>query len=469
MHGDLREEAIADVLRTLAGRDFTGVLSITAPGGGASVELVDGHLSRATSPVPAPRLGHRLLNGGLVDEGKLDEAYTVREAREDDDRLGALLVELGHATEQTIRLVLHEQVLEALFAIGRLRRGAYDASEEAEPSHRVTVRLPVDQALAELARRETEWASVRRTVGDLACVPEFVPGSRAEPGLEADEFAVLVRLDGRQSVAQLADATGLGAFETARVVHALALLGVVRVAPLADDDDDGGEDLAEAADGLARQAASEGWTAPPPRDVEARDDDSGDEPAPWQWDATPDESTSRSDDADADEVDPDRVEVISDAAGVDADDEASDDVEVVGDAASDDPAAVVDVADEGIVDDPPSEDDRTAEATPQDEELRDDREDLDDAPRVEVADVLAQLNDVMTAAPDDEPATDEDDGPDDTAPSVQPEPRPERAAARPSDRGDEPPTRRDRSELLRELSALSFGGGGGDGGGFFGR
>lgn len=239
MHGQLTARSIADVCRELADACATGVLHIAGLEAAGRLVFDQGRLVAASSPTPGSRLGDRLVNGGLLKEEALhrvlDEQSDTPHAER--SRLGQLLVDRGLVPIDAVRLVVQEQLLDAVFDLIGWREGTYRFEADAEPdSPEVPLAVPVDQALVEVARRREEWAALSEVIPDLDAVPRFREGATTSTAdLEPDEFAVMASVDGLRSVRDLAYDLGYGEFEAARVVYALALLGLVEVSPPVDE------------------------------------------------------------------------------------------------------------------------------------------------------------------------------------------------------------------------------------------
>jgi hypothetical protein len=237
MHGDLSEMSAADACRELASRGVTGALAIVGPDGPGRVLFDEGALLAAVSPTPRARLGDRLVGAGLLEDAALTKALEAQARAPGRTRLGAMLVERELVSRDAVRLFVQEQLLDALFEVVGWRYGAFEFVE-GRPSDvpEVPLRLAVDDALVEVARRHREWAELSELIPDLESVPAFrTAASSASASLEPDEFAVLASIDGDRSIRQLASDLGYGEFEAARIVYGLALLGIVEVFPPEDE------------------------------------------------------------------------------------------------------------------------------------------------------------------------------------------------------------------------------------------
>jgi hypothetical protein len=233
MRGDLSETPAADACRELAARAATGTLTVDGPTGPGTVAFADGRITGGTSPRRRARIGDRLVGAGLLDDEVLTRTLAEQADAGSTDRLGALLVQRGHVSEDVVRSYVQDQVLDALFEILRWQEGPFEFVEgPPDADTGVPLSVAVDDALVEVARRRVEWDQLSQVIPDLDAIPTFRKGEgSASAGLEPDEFAVLASVDGSRSVRELADDLGYGEFEAARIVYSLTLLGVLDVQP----------------------------------------------------------------------------------------------------------------------------------------------------------------------------------------------------------------------------------------------
>lgn len=231
MRGELSETSAADLCRGLADAGATGVVEVDHPSGQGRVFFDAGHICWAESPAPRARLGARLVNAAILTSEELDGALSAQADADPPAKLGTLLVDRGLVGPDIVRVFVQEQILDALFELAGWGQGEFRFSPEGIPEDEVPVRLDVEDALADVARRAQEWAEIRRTVPDLDAAPALVSGSSSvAAALEPDEFAIMASVDGRRSVRELAADLGYGEFEAARLVHGLVVLGLVDLA-----------------------------------------------------------------------------------------------------------------------------------------------------------------------------------------------------------------------------------------------
>jgi hypothetical protein len=237
MRGDLSETSAADACRELGGRGVTGAFEVDGPDGPGRIVFRDGRLLAAVSPTPRARLGDRLVSAGVLDDGALTDLLGRQAQATVRPRLGALLVAEGLVDDATVQRYVEQQLLDALHEIVGWHFGAFRFVESApDDVPEVPLALDVDEALAEVARRDREWEELARVVPHLDAIPVAREHpSAVDASLAADERAVFEAVDGDRSVRQLARELGFGELEATRAVRELTLLGVVDVLLPADE------------------------------------------------------------------------------------------------------------------------------------------------------------------------------------------------------------------------------------------
>lgn len=230
MEANLATDSLLHLLRELADGQTTGKLVVTGSAGRGMVAMSDGVIVAASSPAPIGRLGDRLVGAGRMRPTELDDVVRTRPDSDEHVRLGALLVERGLASADAVRLFLQEQALDALFDLATWRDGHAFLEPAGDTAvTEVPVRIRVDDAITEVARRQREWTAIRRAIPDLRLVPEQHDSARADDALEPDERAVLAVIDGERNIDEIALELGFGSFDTARIVHALAMTDQIRL------------------------------------------------------------------------------------------------------------------------------------------------------------------------------------------------------------------------------------------------
>jgi hypothetical protein len=86
--------------------------------------------------------------------------------------------------------------------------------------------------LMEAARRLDEWKVLSRKIPAIDYVPSFLVRESAEPvTLSPPEWNLVIHVDGRRTIEELARVVNLSSFETAKVLYGLITSGLVEMRP----------------------------------------------------------------------------------------------------------------------------------------------------------------------------------------------------------------------------------------------
>ena len=238
IRGDLREAGLPDVLQLLGLGQKTGCLSVARPGNFGSIYFERGRIAYATIVNRRDRLGDALIKSGAVDEVDL-RAALVEQASDPAARLGDLLLKRGAVMPDALERHVRAQVEEAVLQLFTWTEGTFSFEPEVRADPRdYVVSIDPGSVLLEGARRSDEWQLIATTVPGLDAVFAMtapVVGPAEERALDAAGFEmsaearrVVALVDGRRDVARLVEESGLGDFDVARTLHALASAGLAR-------------------------------------------------------------------------------------------------------------------------------------------------------------------------------------------------------------------------------------------------
>lgn len=270
--GSLEVEAPAELLRRLAQEGATGCLHLTqGEGGAAELWFRVGSVYTASAPSARARLGDRLVGAGHISEQQLRDTLDRQRQLPERRRIGELLTESGLIDRDTMRTYVQEQIADSVAVALSWTDGTFSFAEGEEIGEDIPLDVSVENLLMEGARRLEEWNIIQRRLGSLDAVVDFVPsGGTAELSLTPDEWSMLTRIDGTSSVRDIAEESGYGEFEAARIIYGLLTTGVVSL--LGRDDEEPGphsqvDDLTELlTDADAGPSTPADDAAPPPPD-----------------------------------------------------------------------------------------------------------------------------------------------------------------------------------------------------------
>jgi hypothetical protein len=118
---------------------------------------------------------------------------------------------------------------EAIYALAIWNSGDFQFTPNEQPDT-ATIEKSNTSLLMEAARRLDEWKVLSRKIPGMEYVPRFVRRDVAEPvTLSPLEWNLVIAMDGKKSLAEIARGMGTSAFDTAKVVYGLITSGLVEM------------------------------------------------------------------------------------------------------------------------------------------------------------------------------------------------------------------------------------------------
>lgn len=213
---------IETLLLDLATQEATGSLTITDPNSDvATVWLRDGRLYTVSVPGRRALLGVRLVSSGVLTSQALGEALEVQRTQLQGWRLGELLVHLGYVEPSAIDAFIGEQLHDMLDSIIDWTVTTSRFSNGDRTRHDMESQDLV-QLLKQIRERRKRWAAVLGFIGSEDAIPHLVADAadRAQ-SLNHQQWAVLCKIDGHNSVVDLADECGFTTLEAAELLTTL--------------------------------------------------------------------------------------------------------------------------------------------------------------------------------------------------------------------------------------------------------
>ena len=140
-------------------------------------------------------------------------------------------VERGYIYLQNGRMV-HAKIgelvgEEAIYALAIWSSGEFQFTPGEEPET-PTIEKSNTSLLMEAARRLDEWKVLSRKIPGVEFVPTFLPRDAPEPvTLSPLEWNLVIRIDGRKTVEELARTMDSSSFETAKILYGLITSGLI--------------------------------------------------------------------------------------------------------------------------------------------------------------------------------------------------------------------------------------------------
>ena len=230
--GALLTGTVETVLHDLASQRATGCVYVRdQEGDEAEVYLRDGLVYAVMVPGRRTMLGVRLMSRGALTPEALAEALEIQRTELQGWRLGELLVHLGYVDLEVVEEFVVEHLKDALADLLGWPVAAWKFRKNKKTRQDVAPPTPVDELFDDLHDRRTTWETILSVIGGPDAVPALAAGSSSgEVEIGPNEWALLCKVDGQRSVADLAAECGFTLFEAGQVVMVLTESGMVSVA-----------------------------------------------------------------------------------------------------------------------------------------------------------------------------------------------------------------------------------------------
>ena len=236
IEGPLRELGVHDVFQLLDLTRKTGSLSVRSAlrDNDGVVHFLNGRVVGATMRDDNHKLGHMLVQAGRVTDEELRAALEIRASLNEQKRVGEVLVSMGVISQRELERQVRRQIEAVVFELLSWSEGYFSFEEGTPPVAMPDAGggLTAEALLMEAARRIDEWARMADRVPSADVVPALFEAdgdNTAALDLRPHEWQVLAAVDGATSVRAIAAGVGLNEFDAARVIYGLVSTGIVTV------------------------------------------------------------------------------------------------------------------------------------------------------------------------------------------------------------------------------------------------
>lgn len=164
----------------------------------------------------------------LVDLSKQTGGVHIRGQRAGQTIEGWLYFRDGKIIGAEMR---DQQPLEAVYTFFTLSSGPFRFHDDVR-LQTPTIAVSNEVIIMEGVMRQDAWANIQAQVPSLSMVPRLVPNpsmGTSEINLEAEEWRVLTMVNGKNSVAQIAQRSGLGEFRTCEIIAQMLQSGLIEL------------------------------------------------------------------------------------------------------------------------------------------------------------------------------------------------------------------------------------------------
>lgn len=227
IRGSLKEASLPDVCQLLALGQKTGCLSVTDRSRFGYIYFDKGRISYASILNRPDRLGELLVKHGVIRRQELAAAME-QQAQQPGKRLGRILIERGHLTESQLQRYITVQIEEAVYHLFTWTQGTfYFEAEERPQEQEFLVSINPENLLLEGARRVDEWTLIEKKISsfDLIFALERDPSADRDVELTEAQRALIPLMDGKRTVQDIVDETGMVEFEVGSALYGLIQAG----------------------------------------------------------------------------------------------------------------------------------------------------------------------------------------------------------------------------------------------------
>jgi hypothetical protein len=201
LSGSLSEFSLSEVLALLGMGGRTARMQVTTADAVGTVHLVEGRISSATSDTSRAGLLRGVVAALPVPADDLARAVTTEEPVR-------ALVDSGVVEREAAQGVAAEHAIEALGEMLQWATGDFAVWVGTHDPADLGVRLEVEPTLGAAGQRAQEWRDLRASLPESDTVLALVPEVDQAPVLDRDDWAVLARVDGRRTLAEVLAAMG---------------------------------------------------------------------------------------------------------------------------------------------------------------------------------------------------------------------------------------------------------------------
>ncbi|MEE2757620.1 MAG: DUF4388 domain-containing protein [Myxococcota bacterium] len=200
--------------------------------GGITLSFNDGRLVDAR---PDKRAVEQLMGERLVREGTLSRPFLKRALcvhKKTQKRLGDVLAELGLVDPSRVQRTIDIQCQDTLYELFEWQTGEYEQLPLDQPIAKTMSRMSMDSILAEGFRRLEEWPVIRARLSNYKVVFEQVASAQDKNEhlqLNEAQRSLLSLVDGRRTVFQLIQRSGLGEFSAVKALASLMSRGLIKI------------------------------------------------------------------------------------------------------------------------------------------------------------------------------------------------------------------------------------------------
>ncbi len=231
LQGNIENFKLPDIFQLLAAGRKSGTLGIQREDDIVMVYFDNGLIVYGYGPHQIFHIGRLLKDSGKISEAQLDQAVLKQSKSETNERLGQILIDMGHIDRADVMEVVRSQVEELLYSLIKWQTGSFKFYEDQYPTQEeITVEISAENVILEGLRRLDEMNHLRDTLPAMStplAISQVGDGHNIDVSLCPEEWNLLALIDGRRNSRDIIDISNLSEIETLKKLAALKLAGLI--------------------------------------------------------------------------------------------------------------------------------------------------------------------------------------------------------------------------------------------------
>ncbi|MFH0792863.1 MAG: DUF4388 domain-containing protein [bacterium] len=238
LEGSLKAFSLPEVLQFLAMGKMTGALSLRRGDYDITLMIRAGKIVNSSALDRPRKLGQMLVQRNVLKRSNLEDALQQQKTSDQERTpLGQILIEKGLLSADGLRQVIRLQLEEEIWDLFSWKEGffKFEHGEDKIGPH-IAVEIDIEPLLIEGTRRMDEWERILRNIPNDETVVNIKPvGSDAnlQAELTDNEWYVLSLVSGHYDMSSIVARSGIGKFETYRIVNTFIANGWTEIIPRA--------------------------------------------------------------------------------------------------------------------------------------------------------------------------------------------------------------------------------------------
>jgi hypothetical protein len=232
--GNIRDFGLSDFLYLVDRGYKTGCLHLNHGDAVASLYFDKGKLVTASNGNGLGQVDELLIRKGKLTADQAKEARQAHQ-RNDDVPLSHIIVDMGFVSREDMQRLLQQYIEESVYGLFGWKEGEFRFEQNQRPANYAPIMpapISVENLIMEGVRRIDEWGRIKDRIPSTDMVVRFIeqPFDRVKSvQLSTEEWKVFARINGKQTLAELAQKTNMSDFDVCRVVYGFVTTGLVEV------------------------------------------------------------------------------------------------------------------------------------------------------------------------------------------------------------------------------------------------